>query len=208
MIRQLSSFAIHGLLLGSFAVSATAQQTQPVFKDSRDGQTYPIIEVGGMRWFARNLNYQTENSYCYDEKPKHCENHGRLYRWEAALSACPSGWHLSTEYEWQSLEVTVEMPFAELEARGDRGTKEGARLKKGGDTGFNAQLSGWRRSEDGAYEAINDNAAYWTSTESDLNHAWHRDVDTDDDMIFRSRVVKPYGLSVRCVANRSEEDGE
>jgi hypothetical protein len=39
-----------------------------------------------------------------------------------------------------------------------------------------------------------------------LNHAGHRHLDSDDDMIWRCWVVKPYALNVRCVQNRSEYD--
>ena len=45
-----------------------------------------------------------------------------------------------------------------------------------------------------------------TSGEADLEHAWHRDVDTGDDHVFRRRVIRPYGLSVRCVLSWSEAD--
>lgn len=196
--------------LGFFASTSegASARKEEGFKDARDGQSYPTIEIAGMTWFARNLNYKTPDSYCYDGKPQNCERYGRLYRWEASLAACPVGWHLSSEYEWQALELAVGIPFGELATRGNRGTKQGARLKEGGDTGFDVQLGGWRRSEDGGYEALGKNSAYWTATESDLDHAWHRDIDTGDDQIWRSRVVKPYALSVRCVKNRADRDAE
>ena len=178
--------------------------------DRRDGQTYATVEIGGMVWMARNLNYAGRESYCYDDRRENCEQNGRLYRWEAALSACPDGWHLSTEFEWQALEIAIGLPFEELEYRGNRGTAEGARLKRDGDLGFDTQYAGWRgyepREDQGMFRSQGRAAAFWTSTEADLNHAWHRDIDTGDDMIWRSRVVKPYALSVRCVQNRSEYD--
>jgi len=64
---------------------------------------------------------------------------------------------------------------------------------------------GWRR-KNGTYSALGKNSALWTSTEADLAHAWHRDIDTEDDFIYRSRVVKSYALSCRCVKNWSVQD--
>ncbi len=186
------------------AQDATFQRDE--FRDPRDGQLYPTVEIGGMTWFAKNLNYPTRESYCYDNKPESCEEYGRLYRWEVSLAACPDGWHQSTDYEWQALEQAIGIPFAELAYRSNRGEKEGARLKKGGDTGFDTQYGGWRRYEDQVFQALDKNAAFWTSTETDLDHAWHRDIDTGDDMVYRSRVAKDYALSVRCVKNRAERD--
>ena len=32
--------------------------------------------------------------------------HGNLYTWEEALAACPEGWRLPTDEDWQNLETT------------------------------------------------------------------------------------------------------
>ena len=183
------------------------QAGRPAYVDPRDGERYPVIEIDGRLWMARNLSYDAKESFCYDDEPENCVRYGRLYRWESALSACPPGWHLSTEHEWQELELAAGLDSAYLENYGNRGTDQGRRLKEGGDLGFSAQYGGWRRSEDGGYEALGRAAAYWTAGESSLERAWHRDIDTGDDMIWRSPVIKPYGLSVRCVKDWAVRDG-
>lgn len=197
----------------AYCCSATAAWPQAAdkaangtFTDQRDGQIYPTVKLAGMVWFARDLNHETPQSFCYGDLEKNCDVYGRLYRWEAALSACPAGWHLSTEYEWRALERWLGMDEDYLENYGNRGRDQGARLKKGGDTGFSVTYGGWRRSEDGEYEALGKNAAYWEATDSSFGRAWHRDIDVGDDMIWRSPVIKPYALSVRCVKNHFETD--
>lgn len=167
-----------------------------------------MVEIGGMAWFAENLAFEARDSFCYDDDEANCRIYGRLYRWERALSACPPGAHLASEREWQALERAVGLPDVELEQRRDRGTVEGARLKLGGESGFDVLYGGWRRYEadPDRYSAAGENAAFWTSTETDLAHAQHRDIDVGDDMIWRSPVVKHYALSVRCVVDRYDED--
>ena len=197
--------ALAGLACWTEAQPSEEKRTE--FTDPRDHQSYPTVEIGGVVWMARNLNYASRESYCYENLQENCDRKGKLYRWEAAMAACPDGWHLSTEFEWQALEVAIGLPFEELEYRGNRGVREAARLKRGGNLGFEVVYAGWRGyEENGHFRSQGRNAAFWTSTEADLDHAWHRDIDTGDDMIWRSRVVKPYGLSVRCVQNRSEYD--
>jgi uncharacterized protein (TIGR02145 family) len=54
---------------------------------------------------AENLNYAppSGNSWCYGGDSSNCKKYGRLYDWEAAMAACPSGWHLPTREDWDSL---------------------------------------------------------------------------------------------------------
>jgi PKD repeat protein len=75
------------------------------FTDPRDGQTYQTVEIGSQTWMAENLNYETSNSWTYNNDPGYGNIYGRLYNWEAALSACPSGWHLPDKDEFNTLIV-------------------------------------------------------------------------------------------------------
>jgi uncharacterized protein (TIGR02145 family) len=50
-----------------------------------------------VRWFAENLRFRTGDSRCYEGDEVNCEDHGRLYRLEDVLQACPDGWRVPTE---------------------------------------------------------------------------------------------------------------
>lgn len=77
------------------------------FKDPRDNQSYPIVTIGQQVWMASNLNYDSYDSYCYDDNPSNCKKYGRLYSWEASLKVCPSGWHLPSYEEFETLFAAV-----------------------------------------------------------------------------------------------------
>ncbi|MCL2283654.1 MAG: hypothetical protein FWC26_10120, partial [Fibromonadales bacterium] len=73
------------------------------FTDPRDGKTYKTVKIGTQTWMAQNMNYNSSGSSCYDNNSSGCEKFGRLYNWEAAKQACPVGWHLPSDNEWQVL---------------------------------------------------------------------------------------------------------
>ena len=70
------------------------------FVDTRDHQLYKTVTVYGTTWFAENLNYESIQSACYNNK-SHCKNVGRLYTWHFAQRACPPGTKLPTVDDWE-----------------------------------------------------------------------------------------------------------
>ena len=58
------------------------------------GQTYKTVEIWGKTYMAENMNYETGNSWCYNNSADSCKKYGRLYDKETAANVCPEGWHL------------------------------------------------------------------------------------------------------------------
>jgi hypothetical protein len=83
--------------------------THGTFTDPRDGQTYATIKINSQTWFAENLNYVTSNSWSYNNDTANGNIYGRLYIWEAALTACPSGWSLPSDDQWKQMEMALGM---------------------------------------------------------------------------------------------------
>jgi len=118
--------------------------------DSRDGQSYATVQIGGQCWMAENLNIgtringsvdQTNNStiekYCYGDDPANCDTYGGLYQWDemmqyvttpATQGICPTGWHIPTDDEFKTMEMHLGMSASEADNTGWRGNNEGSKL--------------------------------------------------------------------------------
>ncbi|SMP46641.1 fibrobacter succinogenes major paralogous domain-containing protein [Fibrobacter sp. UWB10] len=168
-------------------------------KDDRDGQTYRIVKIGDQVWMAENLNFETDSSFCYNNEESNCAKYGRLYRWAAAVGksesecgygktcslpsgniqgVCPSGWHLPSTAEWETL----------FNAVGGQSTAGG----------FSALPAG-ERYDTGDYSYEGYCAKFWSSTEGNSLGASYMYLvyNLDDARLYY--CSKYYGFSVRCL---------
>ena len=150
-------------------LSATARDTVTVFgmnreidtlTDSRDGNRYRIVRLGGRWWMAENLRYgvviptdreQTENDTVEMYRLDHTlqsDTIGGIYLWYEALNynpddpqgICPEGWHIPAKPEWEAL----FSPYPRIHSLDY--------YRKGGLSGLNLDLSnGGERWDDGTF---------------------------------------------------------
>ena len=183
------------------------------FTDPRDGQTYTTVDIGSQTWFAENLNYETANSWWYNNSSANGDIYGRLYNWDAALNACPSGWHLPSDEEWKTLEMALGMSQNEADDTGWRGTDEGGKMKEAGtahwnspntgatnSSGFTALPGGYRNSS-GSFYYLGNYGYWWSSSEGSGTGAWGRYLGYGNVQVRRNLYDKTYGFSVRCLKN-------
>jgi len=193
----------------SFTTQSSIANVTGTFTDARDGQTYTTIEIGNQIWMAENLNYQTTNSWWYENSSTNGDVYGRLYTWDDALTASPSGWHLPSDEEWKTLEMALGMSQSEADTEGYRGTDEGSKLKStskwynndyaSNTSGFTALPGGYHQSSSGNFSSIVFDGNWWSSSEFSGSNAWSRYLSVGSAKVYRSNNDKTHGFSVRCV---------
>ena len=85
-----------------------------VYTDERDGNEYQWVRYGNLEWMAENFRYDLrDEDYCRvysgDSRTLDPKVYGRLYTYQGAVNACPEGWRLPTDEDWQSLEMAMGM---------------------------------------------------------------------------------------------------
>ncbi len=172
------------------------------FVDQRDGQSYATVVIGSQTWFAQNMNYSASSgSLCYGNDAGQCDLDGRLYTFTAAVEVCPAGWNLPSDDDWKTLESILGMASDQLEISGEtaaRGTNQGAAIKEGGSSGFDAKLAGYATGS--VFDLLGTDAYFWTSTTDSNGEIWRRHVDLSTPYLYRfENPPAAFAISVRCV---------
>jgi Fibrobacter succinogenes major domain (Fib_succ_major). len=179
--------------------------------DSRDGKTYKTVKIGEQVWFAENLNYAEKGSKCYDNNETNCQKYGRLYDWETAMKACPSGWHLPSNAEWDKL-GTSETAGKDLKAKSGWPDDKVRAINGEDKYGFTALPGGYGYSG-GYFDNVGSFGYWWSTSEIDSsyiennrsrvgsnydNYAYDRRIDYDN-VVRKTLKDKGYLFSVRCL---------
>jgi uncharacterized protein (TIGR02145 family) len=165
------------------------------FTDSRNGQKYRTVNIGGKTWMAQNLNYQTGKSWCYGDDNSNCEKYGRLYDWNTARTACPAGWRLPSRQNWGDLGSAAGGAAAGKALKSTYGWNNGGGTD---DYGFSA-LSGGRRGTGGTFRNLGSDGYWWTVTGYGSGFAYRWRVHTGKSAVTEDLDDKSDGLSVRCL---------
>jgi uncharacterized protein (TIGR02145 family) len=180
------------------------------------GKTYNTVKIGNQCWLKENIDVGTMiqgtdtaknngiiEKYCYNNDTNNCNTYGALYQWNEAMQysntqgsqgICPTGWHIPTNAEFDTLASTVGGDANVLKAVG-QGTGAGSGTNA---SGFSALLAGYQLGN-ASFIALEGNAMFWRSTELNTNIAYGTYLYYNNSNIVFNDNDKDYGFSVRCI---------
>ena len=202
----------------SSKVTELVEVTVGSMTDSRDGQTYKTVKIGEQVWMAENLNFETDSSFCYNNEENNCTKYGRYYTWAAAVGklesecgygktcslpsgniqgVCPSGWHLPSKAEWETLFNAVGGSLTAGKVL--KSTSGWVESGNGTDSlGFSA-LPAYGRDDGGHFGIEGSHAYFWSSAEYYSDSAYSMILYCYDDAAYQDYLNKNYAFSVRCL---------
>ena len=189
-----------------------------------DGNIYDTINFGTQTWLKQNLKVTkfsngdaiplisdttqwsnlTSAAYSISENNvTYSITYGKLYNFYVVSdtrNVCPSGWHVPTSLEWNTLETYLGGAALAGGKMKDNSLTYWLSPNTGASNSsqFTA-LPGGKRGSDGTYTSPGSNAYWWTSTSN-----YYRRIDNNSAEIFTSTHNVKNGLSIRCVKNTSK----
>jgi len=198
-----------------------------------DGRNYAVTKIGDQFWMEENLAYLPSVSsplnwsdsiphyyvYYYNgtdvgaaKLTANYSTYGVLYNWEAAKTACPSGWYLPTDDEFKILEKNLGMTETDANSEGARTTGGvGKKLKSSngwsnngnGDnsSGLNVLPGGFQFNVVGfgGFTNLGLDGYFWSSSETESSTVYFRRLGNDLDGVPRWYEERSWGSSVRCL---------
>ena len=178
-----------------------------------NGNTYSTVLIGEQCWTKSNLRTTKyadgttiANTAYHIDPASYNPAYGYLYTWEVVSNTaglCPTGWHVSTKEDWQTLGSNIT-------SNKDIAAKSGwivstnqnmigyEQESTNNSTGFGAFPAGQFNTT--SYQSVNRLATFWTNTEYNENNAWFVSLNALMPTSWPTAAgMKTWARSVRCV---------
>jgi uncharacterized protein (TIGR02145 family) len=193
-----------------------------------DGNKYKTITIGTQTWMAENLRTGRYNDgtiilnesdefewtqlgigafhqNLIDPGTISLATYGRFYNWFAIGTGklAPSGWHVSTDADWDILINFLNGPIVAGGSLKESGTTHWYEPNSGATniSGFTALPAGglvFSGTDYGRY------TAWWTASEYSTNYSFIRSLDFDNTRVKSDFISKANGYPVRCVKDEQK----
>jgi uncharacterized protein (TIGR02145 family) len=197
------------------------------------GNVYNSVQIGDQTWTSKNLittNYQngqsipnitdskswtnsTIGAYCdFNNDINIGKVYGHLYNFYSVADSrniCPSGWHVPTKSEFETLINYLGGTAAAGNKLKESGSLYWMTQNATGDnsSGFSARAGAWRSQDALFYYGVKAGGAlFWTSTKDDPKYPWVMGIQIFD-AFTSAKIVKDFyfesaaGTSIRCLKN-------
>jgi uncharacterized protein (TIGR02145 family) len=186
------------------------------------------VQIGKQIWMAENLNVDKfrngdiipqaitdeeweragdngKPAYCYyNNDQKMVKKYGKLYNWYAVndpRGLAPKGWKIPSCNDWKNLINFLgglsiagkNMKFTDFWAY--HNGKSGSGTNASGFSG----LPGGYRYYNGPFVSFGELGLWWSSAMKSKEYAFHHNMNSVCDFVYRDFDFKAFGKSVRCV---------
>jgi uncharacterized protein (TIGR02145 family) len=212
------------VLCSGLVIAALISRAQRI--TDYDGNSYDTVIIGSQVWMKQNLRTTHYNngiaiplvignaawaslttgarSYYDNDSTANDAVYGALYNWYAVSDInliCPSGWHVSTNAEWQNAEIFLGGSTIAGGKMKEAGTVHWKSPNTGAtnSSGFTGLPGGMRDPLNNSFRTLKENGLWWTATAYNTSLVWSTYLWYLFAGVDHNPVPKHYGLSIRCV---------
>lgn len=178
--------------------------------DTRDDKSYEVVLVDSLWWFNQHLSYKTPHSDCFRDQTANCEKYGRLYPYHEALSACPDGWRLPTETEFDQLLTRLATETSYQDSVFLFFAGNWANVNEDNRIGYKFEPTGWKHKK--RYSNL-DSQHFWLVGKQEGSHAHMYEARNPrsrkyEMLLFRHNheghkpIIDKRKFAIRCVRKR------
>jgi uncharacterized protein (TIGR02145 family) len=193
----------------------------------QEGNQYKTIQIGTQEWMAENLKTSkyrngdpipevenkttwfesTTGAHCFydNDATKNCP-YGKLYNWYAVSdnrNICPTGWHVPTTIEWQTLEDYLGGFSQAGNKMRTTGIQYWLFFNEGAtnESGFSALPGGYRAASPQLdFYNLGYSAIWWSSSIQGTEFANYRGTNNQgNNWLFSGAAPHNQGYSIRCI---------
>jgi uncharacterized protein (TIGR02145 family) len=194
--------------------------TFSTFLDPRDSFSYQTVTICNQTWFAENARYNTPDSILHQHPSMNPDyamysldvlSEGKRYYNAVSMQyACPNGWHVPTDRDWNTLELNLGMNPLDTADTPNVNTipNQGQWFRACGVPALLMSTTGWNDNGTNAsgFNLIGPNeASLWTSSSEEIHGRledviyWVRQFYTEYDHIKKSGYLAFSRFECRCI---------
>ncbi len=176
------------------------------FTDSRDNHVYKWVKIGNQTWMAENLAYKPNSGkyWAYDNNQNNVRTYGYLYDWETAKTIAPTGWHLPSQTEWETLVNSLGGKNKAYTKLLESGTQHwGTPNNATNESGFTVLPGGYFDQRDNSFNFLGHLTMFHSTTEYPNNNTSVLSLVINEN--FKEATIegrpKELAVSIRCIKN-------
>jgi uncharacterized protein (TIGR02145 family) len=191
-----------------------------------DNNIYNTVTIGTQTWMVENLKttrYRdgssipevkdaiawgnlTSGAFCWynNDQATYKNTYGALYNFYTTQDSrhlCPSGWHVPTRFEWETLADYLGGESIAAGKLKETGTVNWKSPNTGAtnECGFTALPGGTRGFALGDFYFLGEEGEFWSSTHDITFGGWYRWITFDQIWFWNGATFENNGFSVRCL---------
>ena len=167
-----------------------------------DGNIYKIVRINNTIWMAENLKAKHDSSggnlkfFLPNGESTNVTSFGLLYDFENACKACPKGWRIPSNKEWEEL-----FEFSKSNIASNYKDNQFWKGEENSNiSNFSVRPAGIGNNQEHPNN-FNEKTLFWSNSKEEEHFVWTYVFEKGKNKIRKASQHPTYAFSIRCIKN-------